>query len=88
MGRLRQQLRPRGIGISDIVLAHPDDGNPTTVSCAADAITPDAYDDALRGAGLGRVTIELTDPIGAEPSNAIVRAHKPAITMQPMTASV
>ena len=34
-------LRPGGrVGISDIVRAGPDDGTPTTVSCAAGAITP------------------------------------------------
>ena len=41
-------LRPGGrVGISDIVRARPDDGTPTTVSCAAGAITPAAYEDAL-----------------------------------------
>lgn len=81
-------LRPGGrVGISDIVRAQPDDGTATTVSCAASAITPDDYDYALRDAGLGRVAIELTDPIGAGLSNAIIRARKPAITIRPMVAT-
>jgi L-amino acid N-acyltransferase YncA len=81
-------LRPGGrVGISDIVRARPDDGTPTTVSCAAGAITTDAYEDVLRRAGLGRITIELTDPIGAGLSNAIVRARRPAVTIRPMTAA-
>jgi hypothetical protein len=71
-------LRPGGrVGISDIVRGRPDDGTPTTVSCAAGAITPAAYADALRRAGLDRVEIMLTDAIGAGLSNAIVRAARP-----------
>ena len=81
-------LRPGGrVGISDIVRAHPDDGTTTGVSCADSAITADAYEEALRRAGLGRITVELTDPIGAGLSNAIVRARKPAVTIRPMTAA-
>ncbi len=73
-------LRPGGrVGISDIVRAGPDDGTPTTVSCGAGAITPAAYEDALRHAGLGHVEVTLTDAIGAGLSNAIIRAAKPAI---------
>ena len=79
-------LRPGGrVGISDIVRAHPDDGTPTTVSCGDHAITLHAYEDALRRAGLATVTIELTDPIGAGLSNAIIRAAKPAVSIRPMT---
>jgi L-amino acid N-acyltransferase YncA len=79
-------LRPGGrVGISDIVRAGPDDGTPTTVSCAATAISPDDYDDALRRAGLGQVSVELTEPIGAGLSKAIIRARKPAVTIRPMT---
>ena len=71
-------LRPGGrVGISDIVRAGPDDGTPTTVSCGAGAITPAAYEDALRRAGLGHVEVTLTDAIGAGLSNAIIRAVKP-----------
>ncbi len=81
-------LRPGGrVGISDIVRAEPDDGTPTTVSCADSAITVDAYEAALRQAGLGRVAIELTDPIGAGLSNAIIRSRKPAVSIRPMTAA-
>jgi L-amino acid N-acyltransferase YncA len=78
-------LGPGGrVGISDIVRAGPDDGTPTPVSCGAGAITPDVYEDALRAAGLGHVTITLTDPIGAGLSNAIIRASKPTVTVRPM----
>jgi arsenite methyltransferase len=71
-------LRPGGrVGISDIVRAGQDDGSPSAVSCADGAITPTAYDDALRRAGLGQVRIVLTDPLGAGLSNAIIRAAKP-----------
>ena len=56
---------------------------------ASPAATPpsriDAYEDALRRAGLATVTIELTDPIGAGLSNAIIRARKPSVTIRPMT---
>ena len=38
--------------------------------CAAGAITPAAYEDALRHAGLGHVEVTLTDAIGAGLSNA------------------
>lgn len=73
-------LRPGGrVAISDIVRAQPDDGTPTSVTCAATAITVDVYRDALRRAGLATITIELTDPIGAGLSNAIVRATKPTV---------
>ena len=78
-------LRPGGrVGISDIVRAGPDDGTPTTVSCAAGAISPTAYEDELRHAGLAHIEIVLTDAIGAGLSNAIIRAVKPAITIRPM----
>jgi arsenite methyltransferase len=78
-------LRPGGrVGISDIVRAGPDDGTPTTVSCAAGAITPAAYEDGLRRAGLGHVDVTLTDAIGAGLSNAIIRAAKPATSIRPM----
>jgi len=71
-------LRPGGrIGISDIVRTGRDDGSPCRVTCAASASTVDRYEDALRRAGFGGVTIELTDPLGAGLSNAVVRAHKP-----------
>lgn len=79
-------LRPGGrVGISDIVRAGPDNGAPTGVTCADTAIDPDAYEDALRNAGLAAVTMELTDPIGAGLSNAIIRARKPSITIRAMT---
>jgi SAM-dependent methyltransferase len=75
-------LRPGGrVGISDIVRAGPDDGTPTGVTCGDTAIAVDAYDDALRRAGLAPVTIELTDPLGAGLSNAIIRARKPSETI-------
>ena len=78
-------LRPGGrAGISDIVRAQPNDGTPTTVSCAAGAITPAAYEDAMRHAGLGHVEVALTDAIGAGLSNAIIRASKPATSIRPM----
>jgi SAM-dependent methyltransferase len=80
-------LRPGGrVGISDIVRAGPDDGTTTTVSCAAGAVTPAAYEDALRHAGLRRVQVALTDAIGAGLSNAIVRAAKPATSIRPLGA--
>ncbi len=72
------------IGISDIVRAGPDDGTPTTVSCAAGAITPVAYEDELRHAGLGHVEVTLTDALGAGLSNAIISAVKPATSIRPM----
>ena len=72
-------LRPGGrVGISDIVRAGPDDGTTTGVTCGDTALRVDAYRDALRRAGLAAVTIELTDPIGAGLSNAIIRARKPS----------
>jgi SAM-dependent methyltransferase len=75
---INRVLRPGGrVGISDIVRAHPDDGTPTGVSCAATAITVDTYEDALRRAGLALISIELTDTIGAGLSNAIIRATRP-----------
>ena len=78
-------LRPGGrVGISDIVRAGPDDGTPTSVSCGAGAITPAAYEDALRHAGLGQVDVALTDAIGAGLSNAIIRATKPTVAIRPM----
>jgi L-amino acid N-acyltransferase YncA/predicted O-methyltransferase YrrM len=81
-------LRSGGrVGISDIVRAHPDDGTPTGVSCADQAITVDNYEDALRRVGLGRVTVELTDPIGAGLSNAIIRARKPTVGIRPMSTN-
>ena len=81
-------LRPGGrVGISDIVRAHPDDGTPTSVTCGDHAMTLNAYEDALRHAGLATVTIELTDPIGAGLSNAIVRATKPSVTIRAMTSA-
>ena len=73
-------LRPGGrVGISDIVRSGRDDGTATTVSCGGGAITPAAYEDALRRAGLTRVNVTLTDAIGAGLSNAIIRATKPAV---------
>jgi L-amino acid N-acyltransferase YncA/2-polyprenyl-3-methyl-5-hydroxy-6-metoxy-1,4-benzoquinol methylase len=84
-GEIARVLRPGGrVGISDIVRAGPDDGTPTSVSCAAGAITPAVYEDALRLAGLGHVQISLTDAIGAGLSNAIVRAAKPSVSIRPM----
>ena len=78
-------LRPGGrIGISDIVRAGPDDGTPTTVSCAAGAITPVAYEDELRHAGLGHVEVTLTDVVGAGLSNVIISAVKPETSIRPM----
>ena len=78
-------LKPGGrIGISDIVRASPDDGTPTSVSCGAGALTPAAYEDALRHAGLGQVDVGLTDAIGAGLSNAIIRAAKPTVAIRPM----
>ena len=71
-------LRPGGrVGISDIVRAGPDDGTPTGVTCGDTALHVDTYHHALRRAGLATVTIELTDPIGAGLSNAIIRARTP-----------
>jgi len=71
-------LRPGGrVGISDIVRAEPDDGTGCDVECGAAAIGVDEYKDALRRAGLGSVSIQLTDPLGGGLSNAIVRAVKP-----------
>jgi L-amino acid N-acyltransferase YncA len=80
-------LRPGGrVGISDIVRAGPDDGTPTGVSCAEGAMTPAAYEDALRVAGLARVRVTLTDAIGAGLSNAAIRATKPSVDIRPMGA--
>lgn len=77
-------LRPGGrVGISDIVRAELDDGSPTTVDCAAGAVTVDDYEATLRAVGLTHVTIALTDPIGAGLSNAIVRATKPTLASRP-----
>ena len=78
-------LRPGGrVGISDIVRAGADDGTPTSVSCGAGAMTPAAYEDALRRAGLGHVEVTLSDAIGAGLSNAIVRAAKPVVSIRQM----
>jgi ubiquinone/menaquinone biosynthesis C-methylase UbiE len=72
-------LRPGGrVGISDIVRVSDDD-SPCAVDCAVTAMTVDDYEDALRDAGLGRVAIELTEPLGGGLSNAIVKARKPAV---------
>jgi SAM-dependent methyltransferase len=79
-------LRPGGrVAISDIVRAQHDDGTPTSVTCGDAAITVDAYEAALREAGLVTVRIELTDPIGAGLSNAIVRATKPSVSIRAST---
>jgi len=72
------------VGISDIVRAGPDDGTPTRVTCAASAITPAAYEDALRRAGISHVEVTLTDAIGAGLSNAIIRGIKPATSIRLM----
>jgi L-amino acid N-acyltransferase YncA/2-polyprenyl-3-methyl-5-hydroxy-6-metoxy-1,4-benzoquinol methylase len=73
------------VGISDIVRISNDDDSACALDCAATAITPDDYEDALRGAGLGLVAIELTEPIGGGLSNAIIKATKPAVSIRPMT---
>jgi L-amino acid N-acyltransferase YncA len=79
-------LRPDGrVGISDI-LRIADDDTACAVDCAATAITVNDYEDALRDAGLGLVTIELTEPLGGGLSNAIVKARKRAVTIRAMTA--
>jgi L-amino acid N-acyltransferase YncA/2-polyprenyl-3-methyl-5-hydroxy-6-metoxy-1,4-benzoquinol methylase len=84
-GEIARVLRRGGrVGISDIVRAGPDDGTRTSVSCGAGALTPAAYEDALRRAGLGHVEVTLTDAIGAGLSNAIVRAAKPAVSIRRM----
>jgi arsenite methyltransferase len=80
-------LRPGGrVGISDIVRAGPDHGTATGVSCGAGAVTPAAFEDALRRAGLAEVDVGLTDAIGAGLSNAIIRAVKPAVAIRPAAA--
>jgi L-amino acid N-acyltransferase YncA/predicted O-methyltransferase YrrM len=79
-------LRPGGrVGISDIVRIGDDD-TACTVDCAATAMTVDDYEDSLRDAGLGLVTIELTDALGGGLSNAIVKASKPSVAIRAMTA--
>jgi len=80
-------LRPGGrVGISDIVRVGDDVDRACAIDCAATAISVDEYEDALRDAGLGRVEIELTEPLGGGLSNAIVKARKPAVTIRAMTA--
>ena len=70
-------LRPGGrLGTSDIVRCGPDDAT-AAVSCGDRAVTTTVYEDTMRGAGLSRVHVTLTDPIGSGLSNAIVRATKP-----------
>jgi L-amino acid N-acyltransferase YncA/2-polyprenyl-3-methyl-5-hydroxy-6-metoxy-1,4-benzoquinol methylase len=74
------------VGISDIVRVSNDDDSTCAVDCAATAITPGDYEDALRGVGLGLVAIELTEQLGGGLSNAIIKAIKPAVSIRPMTA--
>jgi L-amino acid N-acyltransferase YncA/SAM-dependent methyltransferase len=71
------------VGISDIVRHGEDDGAPA-VPCAAGALTIDAYDAMLRRAGLARVSVRPTDPLGGGLSNAIVRATSPPVGTRPM----
>jgi L-amino acid N-acyltransferase YncA/2-polyprenyl-3-methyl-5-hydroxy-6-metoxy-1,4-benzoquinol methylase len=79
-------LRPGGrTGISDIVRV-ADDDSACAVDCAATAISVDEYEDALRDAGLGLVTIERTEALGGGLSNAIVKARKRVVTTRAMTA--
>jgi SAM-dependent methyltransferase len=71
-------LRPGGrVGIGDIVRAGPDGGASSVVACGAGALTPAAYRDALRHAGLAPVDVARTDTIGPGLANAIIRATKP-----------
>lgn len=82
-------LRQGGrVGISDIVRAAPDDGTPTTVTCAAGALTVDTYQASMRLAGLDQVSVELTEPIGAGLSNAVIRARRPTVNASNGTGPV
>ena len=73
-------LRPGGrVGISDIVRAGPDDGTPTTVTCGASAITLDAYEDALRHAGLGHGD----DRADRSDRRRAVQRHRPCRASRP-----
>ena len=60
--------------------AHPDERaeHGPIVGCITGALSLTDYDDGLRAAGLGNVTITFTHPVGDGVYSAIVTATKPA----------
>ncbi len=74
-GEIARVLRPGGrVGISDIVRVAPASDGADPPDCGAGALTVEDYDSELRRAGLERVSIRPTDPLGGGLSNAIISA--------------